>query len=88
MIFRIRKANGQTVYLPVFINCHKFHTEVSAYGTIERVVCTASKIKPECYECSLTNPAEARRKASKRWQRRKRKQLQPLNPATVKPAKV
>jgi len=74
MMFRMRKADGQTIYLPVSINCSKFRTEVSGYGTVERIVCISSKIKPECYKCSLPNPTTERRKASKRRRRGKRKQ--------------
>jgi len=74
MIFRMRKTDGQTINMAVSINCSKFRTEVSGYGTVERVVCIASKIKPECYKCSLPNPTAERRKACKRRRRGKRKQ--------------
>ena len=74
MIFRIRQADGQTAFPRMSINCGRFRTEVSGYGMVERIVCIASKIKPECYKCSLTNPTTERRKASKRRRRSKRKQ--------------
>ena len=74
MIFRVRKADGQIGNMDMSINCSKFRTAVSGYGVVERVACIASKIKPECYECSLNNPTTDRRKASKRKHRGKHKQ--------------
>ena len=55
MSFKIKKANGQIVYLPVLINCKKFHTEVDDDGFIAGVKCIARKLKPECKRCSLVN---------------------------------
>jgi len=45
MSFKIKKANGHTVYLHVLINCNKFRTEVGDDGFVESVKCISSKGK-------------------------------------------
>jgi len=65
MSFKIKKANGRVVYLPVLINCNKFRTEVRDDGFFESVKCISSKVKPECKTCSLVNPTKVWKKLSK-----------------------
>ena len=65
MGFKIKKADGQVVCLPVLINCDKFRTELGDDGFFESVKCISSKVKPECKPCSLSNPTKIRKERCK-----------------------
>ena len=60
--FKIKKADGQTVYLPIIIKCDKFRVEVGDDGFVECVKCIPAKVKRECKTCSLVNPAKKQKK--------------------------
>lgn len=66
MNFKIKKANGHTVYIPAIINCDEFRTEMGDDGFIEDIKCVSSKLRRGCRTCALVNPTKVKRNVKKR----------------------
>ena len=62
MSFKIKKANGHTVYIPAIINCDQFCTEMGDDGFIEAIICVSSKLRRGCRTCGLVNPTKIKSK--------------------------
>ena len=61
MSMKFKKADGQVIYLPMNINCNKFHTVTGDDGFVEKLICSVRKRKTECKTYSL-NTKEKHRK--------------------------